>query len=175
MKVLTSSVQAVEDLVSFLTRNGRMPFLVLGLMPEGEFHHKFPRKPKFSDGIRYESIPMGDTDTEIPLLRGGSVMPPSKEDAAAILALAREVMQVAPSATVVIHCNMGVSRSVAAAALFRAVEFGPGREADIPSQLRKDAGLEDFEDLSPLAILIRYGDELLERDGRLVAALLSDR
>jgi predicted protein tyrosine phosphatase len=69
--------------------------------------------------------------------------------------------------SILIHCLAGVSRSPAAALIAMALD-APGREREVARLLRAAA---PFVDPNPLMIAV--ADEVLERRGRLVAALAS--
>lgn len=69
--------------------------------------------------------------------------------------------------SILIHCLAGVSRSPAAALIAMALD-APGREREVARLLRSAA---PFVDPNPL--MIQVADEVLERRGRLVAALAS--
>ena len=70
------------------------------------------------------------------------------------------------SGRVVIHCQAGISRSTAAATIFYAVLLGEGREDEAIARV-----LAAREVAIPNRRMIRIADELLGREGRLVAAV----
>jgi predicted protein tyrosine phosphatase len=70
------------------------------------------------------------------------------------------------SGRVVIHCQAGISRSTAAATIFWAVLLGEGREDEAIARV-----LAAREIAIPNRRMIRIADELLGREGRLVAAV----
>jgi predicted protein tyrosine phosphatase len=72
-----------------------------------------------------------------------------------------------PRSSLLIHCMAGVSRSPAAALIAMALD-ALGRERDVALLLRSAAPFVD-----PNRLMIRVADEVLERKGRLVAALAS--
>lgn len=91
-------------------------------------------------------------------------VPPTREDAAAIIAFAREVRSA--DGTVLCHCGGGMSRAPAAALICLATWRGPGAEAEsVADILRLRRGA------IPHGGLVRFGDELLRRDGALPQAL----
>src|ERR1043165_200951 len=70
------------------------------------------------------------------------------------------------SGRVVIHCQAGISRSTAAATIFYAVLLGEGREDEAIARV-----LAAREVAIPNRRMIRIAEELLGRDGRLIAAV----
>ena len=70
------------------------------------------------------------------------------------------------SGRVVIHCQAGISRSTAAATIFYAVLLGEGREEEAIARV-----LAAREFAIPNRRMIRLADEILERDGKLIAAV----
>jgi predicted protein tyrosine phosphatase len=88
---------------------------------------------------------------------------PQEADIAALIAL----LDGADSSSVVLfHCWAGVSRSTAAAYIAACVQEGPGSEEVLARRLR---GLAPFA--SPNPRMIELADRLLERSGRMVAAI----
>ena len=90
---------------------------------------------------------------------------PRRADMEAVLAFGRELPDGDP-AHVLIHCHMGISRSTAAAAALL-LQARP--------QLDEDEALAHIRALRPPAwpnsLMIRHVDQLLGREGRLLAAL----
>lgn len=89
---------------------------------------------------------------------------PEREAIVELLEIGRRLNE-APPAAILVHCHAGVSRSTAAAAILMA-QAAPGREAEIPDRLtaiRPQAW--------PNSRMIRFADELLARDGALIAAV----
>lgn len=89
---------------------------------------------------------------------------PTRRDVAAILELGRELLA-EPARQLLIHCHAGVSRSTATAAILMA-QGNQGREPEV------------FEELDrvrprswPNALMVRFADEMLQREGALVEAL----
>ena len=70
------------------------------------------------------------------------------------------------SGRVVIHCQAGISRSTAAATIFHAVLLGEGREDEAIARV-----LAAREFAIPNRRMILLADEILGRDGRLIAAV----
>ncbi len=71
-------------------------------------------------------------------------------------------------APILIHCWAGVSRSMAAAYTILCERAGPGRELEIAHALRERA-----PHAFPNPLMIRLADALLQRNGRMVAAIAS--
>lgn len=89
--------------------------------------------------------------------------PPTIEHARAIIEFARLVQDI--EGCVLCYCGAGVSRSPAAALLCLATWSGPGRERECVKELLR---------IRPAAIphrgLVRFGDQLLGRGGKLLDA-----
>jgi predicted protein tyrosine phosphatase len=93
---------------------------------------------------------------------------PSAADAAAIVRFAESVNHV--SGIVLCHCGAGMSRAPAAALICLAVWNGADTEVDCVAEiLRRRRGAV------PHIGLVRFADELLQRDGKLVGALIVAR
>jgi predicted protein tyrosine phosphatase len=94
---------------------------------------------------------------------------PVPGDAASIIEFAEEVGDRAVDVSIVLcHCGAGMSRAPAAALICLAVWRGAGAERDCVEEvvrLRRGA--------VPHVGLVRFADELLEREGRLLGALIS--
>jgi predicted protein tyrosine phosphatase len=71
-------------------------------------------------------------------------------------------------APLLVHCWAGVSRSTAAAYILLCERIGPDRELEIAYLLRRLA-----PHAYPNALMIRHADTLLQRDGRMIAAIAS--
>jgi predicted protein tyrosine phosphatase len=95
---------------------------------------------------------------------GRPISPPTIEDAKAIIEFARTISGI--KGTVLCHCQAGVSRSPAAALICLATWTGAGQEQYCVEQLFRSRPF-----VVPHRDLIRFGDTLLERGGRLIAAL----
>jgi predicted protein tyrosine phosphatase len=87
---------------------------------------------------------------------------PDRSTIVTILDFARAVPGDIP---VLIHCWAGISRSSAAAYII-ACDGNPGREDEIADALRR---LAPF--VTPNPLMVRLADELLERSGRMSAAI----
>jgi len=90
---------------------------------------------------------------------------PTADDVRRLIAAARSLAS-QESARVVIHCQAGISRSTAAAAIFHAVLLGEGREDEAVARV-----LAAREYANPNRRMIALADELLGREGRLVDAV----
>ncbi len=93
----------------------------------------------------------------------GQILP--ERDAIVTLLTIGEALRERARAGVLVHCHAGISRSTAAAAILMA-QFNPGQEAAVCERLtaiRPQAW--------PNSRMIRFADELLARDGALVAAV----
>lgn len=93
----------------------------------------------------------------------GSVLP--ARDAIAGLLELGEALRDAPPAGVLVHCHAGVSRSAAAAVILLA-QFDAGHEAAAAERL-----IAIRPQSWPNSRMVRFADELLDRDGALVAAV----
>jgi len=90
--------------------------------------------------------------------------PPTPEDAEKIIRFAESTCHL--EGMLLCHCGGGISRAPAAALLCLAVWTGPGAEVYCVDYMRKlRAGAFPHDDL------IRFGDQILGRGGRLVEAL----
>ena len=69
-------------------------------------------------------------------------------------------------APLLVHCWAGISRSTAAAFILLCDIRGPGHESAIARELRELA-----PHAQPNRLMIRHADRLLEREGRMVAAV----
>ena len=98
----------------------------------------------------------------------GGMVPPTRDDVAAILRFGREIAPPGAGRNVhlLVHCHMGISRSTAAMAALLA-QSEPG--------LAEDAVLDRIVATRPQAWpnsrMIGFADELLGRNGRFTAAL----
>ena len=89
--------------------------------------------------------------------------PPSR---AHVQALLRAATILRTAELVYCHCNAGISRSTAVAYILRCAWTAPGEEA-----AAWEAVQEDRPQADPNPLLVRYGDELLDRAGAMVAAI----
>ena len=93
---------------------------------------------------------------------------PRKEDAAAIVQFAERVREV--KGIVLCQCDGGMSRAPAAALICLAVWCGAGTEEECIAEVRRLR-----RGAVPHVGLVGFGDELLDRGGRLVKALQAIR
>lgn len=98
-----------------------------------------------------------------------SLVAPGPEHVDAIIEVGRRavVRGAGVDWNLLIHCNAGVSRSVAAALCILAIEDGPGFEAESFERLRIVCG---DPDPTPNLNLVWHADRALGREGRLFAA-----
>ena len=89
---------------------------------------------------------------------------PAVEDVERLILAAQSLKE--RSGRVVIHCQAGISRSTAAATIFYAVLLGEGEEEEAIARV-----LAAREIAIPNRRMIQIADELLERDGTLIAAV----
>ena len=124
--------------------------------------------------LRFDDWPALDDDDPIQAARirmrmrwaadnGRTIVLPTRDHAADIIEFART--QSAAGGTLLCHCQAGISRSTAAALLCLATWTGPGHEMACVRRL-----LAIRPHALPHTDLVRFGDELLERDGALTAA-----
>lgn len=89
--------------------------------------------------------------------------PPGREHVDRLIAFARDWDASAP---LLIHCWAGISRSMASAFIILCDRLGSEREMEIAQAMRRRA-----PHANPNMLLVRHADEILGRDGRMVAAL----
>jgi predicted protein tyrosine phosphatase len=90
--------------------------------------------------------------------------PPTPADAAAIIDFARRVQ--GSNGVVLCHCGAGISRGPAAALILLATWRGRGTKTECIRELRRLCPAA-----APHAGLVRFADTILEREGKLLAAL----
>ena len=122
--------------------------------PSQTFH-----RPAVIDGARHLIVGVND----IAFAGTGKLVAPGEEHVAAILDFARGWDRQAP---LLVHCMMGVSRSPAAA-LLAALAVAPDQDDHELVQRLRRASVQ----ATPNARLIEIGDRVLDRGGRLVAAV----
>lgn len=93
----------------------------------------------------------------------GAEMPPAPQHVAELLRFGREWPADDP---MLVHCWAGISRSMAAAYILLCDRIGPGSEHAIARDLRRRA-----PHAFPNPLLVRYADDALEREGRMIAAI----
>ncbi len=92
-----------------------------------------------------------------------SESPPGKHHVDQLIAFGRGWDAQSP---MLVHCWAGVSRSMAAAYTLLCDRLGPGSERDIARSLRIRA-----PHAWPNALMVRYADDILGREGRMVEAI----
>lgn len=98
---------------------------------------------------------------------GANHVAPTSDDVAQLLAFARDLLHApSPSAHLLVHCHMGISRSTAAMALVLAMA-----RPDRPAHEAFDEVLRIRPVAWPNLRMVEFGDALLGRDGTLVAAV----
>lgn len=70
------------------------------------------------------------------------------------------------SAPLLVHCFAGISRSTTAAYILSCEAAGPGHEVEIAARLRRASG-----SATPNALMVALADDILRRDGRMVAGI----
>lgn len=91
---------------------------------------------------------------------------PTADDVRRIVDAAHALARTRAEGRVVIHCQAGISRSTAAALIFHAVLLGEGNEEEAMARV-----LAAREFANPNRRMVALADELLGREGRLIAAL----
>lgn len=91
------------------------------------------------------------------------ILPPDRQIVVRLLDAAK-VLRVADR--VYVHCHAGISRSTAIAYLLWCAWLGPGNE---PEALRRV--FADRPQAVPNPLIVQHGDELLGREGAMIAAL----
>jgi predicted protein tyrosine phosphatase len=122
---------------------------------------EWPDPPEFEEYAPHRRLALRFHDIIDPL---PGRLAPAREDVARLLAFGRELGD-PETCHLLVHCHAGVSRSTAATALILAQAHSdrPAREVlDAVARLRPRAW--------PNLRLLEFGDELLGRDGEIVAA-----
>jgi predicted protein tyrosine phosphatase len=107
-----------------------------------------------------QHLKLGIDDVREP---AGAENPPERLHVDRLLSFARGWDANAP---ILVHCWAGISRSMASAYVILCDRLGDGRECEIALAMRRRA-----PHASPNSLLVRHADEVLGRDGRMVAAL----
>lgn len=102
-------------------------------------------------------------DPQMSQLAGIEVRPPKPED---VEHLVEKANLLRTAQMVYCHCNAGVSRSTAAAYILRCKWLGQGSEYEAFT-----AVLEDRPRAIPNPLMVRYADDILDRDGAMIDAL----
>lgn len=132
---------------------GRRPSHILSLAsPDADL-------PAFT-GIAAERLVLRFHDIAEP--REGLTAP----DAAMVARLLDFAAHWTAEAPLLIHCHAGVSRSTAAACAIACARSAPGEEAAIANRLRSLS-----PSATPNALIVALADRLLDRDGRMIAAV----
>ena len=84
-----------------------------------------------------------------------NALAPTRQDVGALVAFAPTIARL--GGRCLIHCEAGISRSTAAAAIVARVILGPGSEAEVVALVRSLV-----PEAAPNRLMIRYADELLE-------------
>jgi predicted protein tyrosine phosphatase len=150
-KILVTPLSAVPDVI----RSHRPSHLVTLLSPEHMIDTPagFPPQRHLRVGVNdVVDISAGD-------------FPPDHRHIESLLAFAREWPATDP---ILVHCWAGISRSMAASYIILCDRLGPGSELAVARAIRERA-----PHAYPNALLVRHADEILRRDGRMVAAIKS--
>lgn len=134
--------------ISIGSPDGPLPY---GFQEENPLHLRL----EFHDVLDPDPAAYDDTDAEI--------RPPRREDVERIRRHAEALRQ---AGVVYCHCNAGISRSTAVAYILRCIWQGPGGEEEC-----LEAVIDDRPEAEPNKLLVQYADELLRREGRMLAAL----
>lgn len=133
---------------------GRRPSHVLTLLaPEGE-------DPPCGD-VQHLVLRFND----ITMAREG-LAPPTAATVRAILDFGVSWRDAGTDAPLLVHCFAGVSRSTAAAYILACAFAGPGREDALAQALRTASPTA-----TPNSLMIALADDILDRNGRMVAAI----
>jgi len=151
--VIDIEICSREEAGEILSSPSRRENVVM-LVSIGEAHD--PAPAGFDNVTPRHRFVFADTNNE----EGG----PTVDDVQRLIATARSLAE--QSGRVVIHCQAGISRSTAAATIFYAVLLGEGREDEAIARV-----LAAREFAIPNRRMIRIADELLGREGRLIAAV----
>jgi predicted protein tyrosine phosphatase len=149
--ILVSPLSAIEQAIE----SWRPSHLVTLLSPE----HMIETPP----GIvaeRHLKLALNDVVEDV-----RDMVAPTREHVSRLVEFGRGWEAEAP---ILIHCWAGVSRSMAAAYALLCQRAAPGGELEIARALRQRA-----PHAYPNSLMIRHADMLLQRDGRMVAAIAS--
>ena len=148
-KILVTPLSAVPDVL----RSHRPSHLVTLLSPEHmiETPKGFPVDRHLRLGINdVVDVEAGDH-------------PPDRSHVETLLTFSRAWPAQDP---ILVHCWAGISRSMAATYIILCDRMGPGSEISAANAIRARA-----PHAYPNALLVRHGDELLGRQGRMIAAI----
>ena len=130
---------------------------MVSLIAENQDFHR----PAVIRGDRHLKLKMND----IAFAGTGNLIAPAEEHVSELIDFAKDWDRSAP---LLIHCWMGVSRSPAAALIACLAVDAQQDEFDLAARLRQVA-----PHATPNTRLIEFGDRILKREGRLVAAVKS--
>jgi predicted protein tyrosine phosphatase len=148
-RILVTPLSAIEDVIAV----HRPSHMVTLLSPE----HMIATPP----GVPPERhLRLGVNDVADP---AAGTHPPARAHIQALLEFSRGWDATSPF---LIHCWAGISRSMASAFTVLCDRFGPGREIEIARAIRRRA-----PHAAPNSLLVGHADDLLGRDGRMLAAL----
>lgn len=116
-------------------------------------------EPDFVEGVGVPALRIEFTDVEDPEEPGA----PDEGDVGTIMAFLLDVLPDLGDSCLVIHCNLGWSRSTAAALIAYSMALGSGREAEAMERM-----LEVRPIAAPNLLMVEYADKMMHRDGRLV-------
>jgi predicted protein tyrosine phosphatase len=128
---------------------------LVSLIAERQDFHR----PGLIQAERHLTLKMND----IAFAGTGDLVAPTEEHVERLVAFVRQWDRAAP---IVIHCWMGVSRSPAAAVIASLAVDPDEDDVSLAQRLRAAA-----PHATPNARLIEFGDQLLGRKGRLIAAI----
>ena len=150
-KILVTPLSAVRNVI----RDYRPSHLVTLLSPE----HMIDTPPGFA---RDRHLRLGVNDV-VDVHAGDN--PPERAHIESLLAFSRAWPAEDP---ILVHCWAGISRSMAATYTILCDRMGPGSEVVVAKAIRARA-----PHAYPNALLVRHADELLGRQGRMIAAIKS--
>ena len=148
-KILVTPLSAVPDVI----RDYRPSHLVTLLSPEHmiETPKGFPRERHLRLGVNdVVDVEAGDN-------------PPARKHIESLLAFTRAWPAEDP---ILVHCWAGISRSMASAFTILCDRMGPGSEIVAARAIRARA-----PHAYPNALLVQHADDLLGRQGRMIAAI----
>jgi predicted protein tyrosine phosphatase len=157
MKPLPFPAFAICGLDELLGHQGRGVTHILSILdPEWPDPEAFlAYDPHFRATLRFHDAIEPDRD----------ILLPHRADVEAILAFGRDA---AEAGGLLIHCHAGISRSTAAALMILAQAHPHGGEDELADRL-----LQTRPQSWPNSRMITFADELLDRNGRLMAATAS--
>lgn len=147
--ILVTPLSAVEETI----RRYRPSHLVTLLSPEHMIE-----TPQGIDGDYHLRLPVNDVAET-----WAAEVPPAAHHVEKLLSFARSWDARAP---LLVHCWAGISRSTAAAYILLCDRLGRGHEESIAQSLRARA-----PHAFPNSLLVRFGDEALGREGRMIEAV----